>query len=117
MIRAAATIPLVVGGLAVLTPGTAEAATCGQSWSDKDKTGYGYGIASSGHPYDVPIRSGIYADCAETSAVSTGVKLWYHCYRINAYGNYWTHIRVDGTNINGWVYNGNLNDLGASTRC
>lgn len=114
LIRAAAVVPLVVGGLAVLTPGAAEAATCGQSWSDKDKSGYGNGIGSAG---TVPLRTGIYADCPVRTPAGNGYTLWYHCYRINSYGNSWTHLRVNGTNISGWVYSGNLSDGGSTVAC
>ncbi|MEV7535207.1 hypothetical protein [Streptomyces hydrogenans] len=29
----------------------------------------------------------------------------------------WTHARIDGTQINGWIYDGNLSNSGALERC
>ena len=110
-------IPLVAGGLTVMTPGVAEAVTCGQSWSDNDKGGSGTGIGSSSDPWMIYVRTGIYADCSWTSKVSNGVKLYYHCYRRNSYGNTWTHVRVEGSGTLGWVYDGSLNNGGSVYPC
>lgn len=116
-VASALTIPLVITGLAVLTPGVAEAATCGQSWTDRDKGGSGMGVGSSSDPWMIYVRTGIYADCPWTSKVSTSTKLYYHCYRRNSYGNSWTHVRVEGSGTLGWVYDGNLNNYGSIYAC
>ncbi|MEO7260120.1 MAG: SH3 domain-containing protein [Jatrophihabitantaceae bacterium] len=116
-LTSAATLPLLAGGLAVLTPGVAEAATCYQSWLDKDANGWGTGKDSAGGPYTIPLRNGIYADRNQVAAADVSKKLWYHCYRRNSFGNTWTHLRIDGTNWSGWVYDGNLDDNGSAYPC
>ena len=113
-VAGAVTIPLVITGVTVLTPGVAEAVTCFQSWSDKDANGWGTGKPATG---TIPLRNGIYADCDPVAGVDVNRKLWYHCYRRNSYGNTWTHLRIDGTTINGWVYDGNLDDNGSGYPC
>jgi hypothetical protein len=115
-LASAVTVPLVAGGLVFATPGVAEAVTCGQSWSNKDPGG-GTGTGSAESPYTVPLHSGMYGDCRVTSRVSTGIKLWYHCYRRNSYGNTWTHVRIDGTDWKGWVWDEYLNDGGSYYPC
>lgn len=114
----AMTVPAVAGGLVLLTPGVAEAATCGQSWSNKDTaTGQGITIPSEGQ-YTFPLHTGIYGDCAVTWTVSTGIKLRYDCYRRNSYGNTWTHLNLDGhPEVRGWAYDKYLNDGGSVVPC
>ena len=109
----AATFPLLIGGLAVATAGPADAVTCTHpAWSDKDKGGWGTGNSSS-----TPVRTGPSAECAVTAYVGTSVVLWYHCYVFNSAGNTWTNVRIEGTNINGWVYDGNLDNNGSLYHC
>ena len=114
----AAVLPLVAGGIVLVTPGVAEAVTCGQSWSNKDTaTGQGITIPSQGQ-YTIPMHTGIYGECPVKSNVSTGVKLRYDCYRRNSYGNTWTHLNLDGyPNVNGWVWDDYLNDGGSNVPC
>jgi len=111
---AAAVVPLLASVMVVLTPGVAEAVTCGQSWSDQDKGGYGYPDG----PGDgtVTMHTGIYGACPSAGTVR-GFKLWYHCYRTNSYGHTWTNVRVDGTTVSGWVYDAYLSDGGSIYHC
>ena len=113
-LTAAAVVPLLASVMVVLTPGVAEAATCGQSWSDNDKTGFGYPDG----PGDgtVTMHTGIYGACPSLGTVR-GFKLWYHCYRVNSYGHTWTNVRVDGTNVSGWVYDAYLSNGGSIHPC
>jgi len=110
----AAAVPLLASVMVVLTPGVAEAVTCGQSWSDNDKTGSGFpdGPGDGG----VYMHTGYYGDCPSVGKVR-GYRLWYHCYRTNSYGNTWTHVRMDGSNINGWVYDPYLSNGGSTVPC
>lgn len=109
----AVTVPLLAGGLMIATSGPAAAETCTHpSWSDKDKTGYGTGNSGS-----TAMRTGPEASCGIVATVGTSVRLYYHCYRFNAAGNSWTHVRIDGTNLEGWVYDGNLDDYGSLSPC
>ena len=108
----AATLPLVIAGLAIATAGPAEAVTCTHpAWSDKDP-GSGTGNSSS-----TPVRTGPSAECGVVATVGTDVALLYHCYVTNSAGNTWTHVRIGGYNINGWVYDGNLDDGGSFYHC
>lgn len=59
-LASAVTVPLVAGGLVLVTPGVAEAVTCGQSWSNKDpSTGQGITIPSEGQ-YTFKLHTGMY---------------------------------------------------------
>ncbi len=113
-IRAAAVIPLLASAMVVLTPGVAQAVTCGQSWTDKDKTGYGYPAG----PGDgsVVLHTGIYGDCP-SMGTERGIKLWYHCYRRNSYGHTWTSVRMEGYDFSAWVYDAYLNNGGSVYAC
>ncbi len=111
----AGVVPLLASAMVVLTPGVAEAVTCGQSWSDKDKTGSGF-PDGPGSPSEVTLHTGIYGACPSAGTVY-GIRLWYHCYRVNSYGNTWTHVRIDGTNVNGWVYDAYLSNGGSVVAC
>jgi hypothetical protein len=113
-LAAAGVAPLLASVMVVLTPGVAEAVTCGQSWSDLDKTGSGFPAG----PGDgsVTMHTGIYGDCPSAGTVY-GIRLWYHCYRVNSYGHTWTHVRVDGTTAKGWVYDAYLSNGGSTVHC
>jgi hypothetical protein len=113
-LRAAAVIPLLASTMVVLTPGVAQAVTCGQSWTDKDKTGYGYPAG----PGDgsVTLHAGIYGECDSKGTV-LGYRLSYHCYRVNSYGHAWTNVLLDGFDLNGWVYGAYLSNGGSTVPC
>jgi hypothetical protein len=115
-LASAVTIPVLAGGLVLVTPGVAEAVTCGQSWSNKDPNGSGTGKFDGTH-YTIPMHTGIYGDCYVNAIVDVNKKLLYHCYRTNSYGHTWTHVRVEGTDVKGWVWDGNLNDNGSNYPC
>lgn len=106
--------PLLLSGAALTaTAPAANAAPTGAdacthpSWSNKSP---GKGTAKDS---TAKVRTGPSEDCAVTATVGTSVALQYHCWVKNAAGNKWTHVRIDGTEINGWVYNGNLDDGGS----
>jgi hypothetical protein len=110
---AAATLPLVISGLVMATAGPADAITCTHpAWSDLDKSGSGTGNSSS-----TEVHTGPAASCGVTATVGTSVVLWYHCYVVNSAGNTWTNVRIDGTNIIGWVWDGDLDDNGSYYHC
>lgn len=56
------------------------------------------------------------SSCPTVGKIDSSVKLYYHCVYFNG-ANWWTHLRVEGTSVQGWMYNGNLNDDGASKPC
>ncbi|MFI1968388.1 serine/threonine-protein kinase [Streptomyces cinnamoneus] len=87
--------------------------SCG-GWSHQDpKPGtYGY-MSGSFH-----LQTGPYETCPAVSLAKTGTKLWYHCYVVNAHGNKWTYVRVEGTSTSGWMSNDNLTrQNGPSVHC
>ncbi|MFI7272879.1 SH3 domain-containing protein [Streptomyces sp. NPDC049879] len=110
---AALVLPLAVAATTLVNVPTASAASCGASWSNKDT---GYGVISYGQG-SAPLRSGPGEGCKTVVRVYEGTILYFHCYTINSAGNAWDHVRINGTNINGWIYVGNLDSRGASKRC
>ena len=113
-LRAAAVVPLLASTMVVLTPGVAEAATCGQSWSDKDKTGSGFPAGpGDGH---VTLRTGIYESCPSLGT-ERGIRLYYHCYRRNSYNHTWTSVRMEGYDWSAWVYDPYLSNGGSTVPC
>ncbi|HEV2886974.1 MAG TPA: hypothetical protein VGX49_08710 [Jatrophihabitans sp.] len=102
----------MIGGLAIATAGPADAITCTHpGWSDKDP-GSGTGNSSS-----TPVHTGPAGSCAVVATVGTAVVLHYHCYVVNSAGNTWTNVRIDGTNIDGWVWDSYLDDGGSFYHC
>ncbi|WP_234345227.1 MULTISPECIES: SH3 domain-containing protein [Streptomyces] len=113
-LAAAVAAPLLLSGatLTATAPAASAAPTGADActhpgWSNKSP---GKGTAKGG---DAKVRTGPSQDCAVTATVGTSVVLQYHCWVQNSAGNKWTHVRIDGTQINGWVYNGNLDDGGS----
>lgn len=67
---------------------------------------------------DYHLETGPCETCPAVSLAKTGTKLWYHCYVVNAHGNKWSYVRIDGTNTSGWMSNDNLTKhKGPSTPC
>ncbi len=113
LVASAAALPLLIGGLTLATAGPADALTCTHpAWSDKDTSGSGRVTADS-----TPMRTGPESSCSVVAYVNTSATLWYHCYVSNAAGNTWTNVRIDGTNLTGWIYDANLNDNGSIYHC
>ncbi|MFE4455670.1 SH3 domain-containing protein [Streptomyces sp. NPDC056796] len=109
-------LPLLAASATLVSAPTAGAAAAGAdacthpAWANND-SGSGYVSGSS-----APLRTGPNAGCPTTATVYSA-KLYYHCYVVNAEGNTWTHARIDGTQINGWIYDGNLSNGGAVKPC
>lgn len=90
------------------TPGTtpsptvkepAPVSTACTGWAHSNRSdGYGY-LSQNSHLYTGP-----YAECGWVTAVKDGVKIYYHCYVTNAYGNKWIYARIQGTETEGWVF-------------
>ncbi|GHG62521.1 SH3 domain-containing protein [Streptomyces griseocarneus] len=111
---AAAVVPLLMASATVaVTAPSASADTSGANacshptWSNKSP--------GNGTPKGdgAKIRTGPSEDCSVVKEVSGGTVLQYHCWVENDHGHKWTHVRVDGKDINGWVYNDRLDDGGS----
>ncbi|MFJ8085420.1 SH3 domain-containing protein [Streptomyces sp. NPDC096205] len=124
MIRRAAlatgAVTALVGGLLAAAPAAqaegaadsrAAAVDCSWSWSDKDKTGEGRVTGT------YPLNKGPYGACDTVDTLYSGTYLYYHCYVVNEYGNTWTHVRVAGTSVSGWVWDDGLDDGGSLEPC
>ncbi|OKK17184.1 serine/threonine protein phosphatase [Streptomyces sp. CB00455] len=86
---------------------------CG-GWSHKNPAPGSYGYMAG----DYHLETGPYQTCPAVTLAKSGTKLSYHCYVVNAYGNKWTYVRVDGTKTEGWMSNDNLTrQKGPSTPC
>ncbi|WP_328923952.1 protein kinase [Streptomyces sp. NBC_00190] len=87
--------------------------SCG-GWSHRDPAPGTYGYMSG----EYHLETGPYQTCPAVSLAKAGTKLWYHCYVVNAHGNKWTYVRIDGTNTSGWMSDDNLTkQKGPSTPC
>ncbi|MEU5492206.1 SH3 domain-containing protein [Streptomyces sp. NPDC053741] len=110
----AALLGLVIPTNALLTatPAAAAVSCIGWGWKNSD-AGHGYMVKSGTH-----LKAGPYSACDNlTTTVPVGAHLYYHCYVTNDYGNTWTHVRIDGTSIEGWTSDDNLDDNGALSPC
>ncbi|MEU9608870.1 SH3 domain-containing protein [Streptomyces sp. NPDC017979] len=111
----AAVLPLVAmaGLVTAATPAVsadAGPASCSHSWSNKD--------GDTGRVKQTsPLRQGPHEACGSVAQVYTTSLLAYHCYMTNGVGNTWTHARIQGTDIQGWIWDGNLRDNGSTKPC
>ena len=114
----AAALPVMVTA-AVLTvsPSAAAApAACPKPTATNKDSGWGTTKDSTGGP----IRVGPSTGCDTRFWPMIDDKLFYHCYVVNSAGQKWTHVRPDvpnGTDKQGWVYSGHLDDGGSTKRC
>ncbi|OKH98904.1 hypothetical protein A6A06_25170 [Streptomyces sp. CB02923] len=106
--------PLLLSGatLTVAAPAASAAPTSADActhpgWSNKS-SGKGTAKGSS-----VALRTGPNKGCPAVATVGTDRVLFYHCWVKNSAGNRWTHVRIDGLEVTGWVYNKNLDDGGS----
>ncbi|MEU2510476.1 SH3 domain-containing protein [Streptomyces syringium] len=111
---AAVAAPLLLSGATLTaTAPTANAAPTGADacthpgWSNKSP---GKGRTKNGRP---PIRNGPNKGCTVLFWTGGHHVLQYHCWVKNSAGNKWTHVRVEGEGIEGWIYNKNLDDGGS----
>ncbi|WP_424886961.1 SH3 domain-containing protein [Streptomyces sp. XH2] len=112
-ILTAAVAPLLAAtaGLAVVAP-SAEAAPTGAdacthpAWSNKS------GAKGTAKGADAKVRTGPNEGCGVVATVGTSVTLYYHCWVNNSADHKWTHVRIEGSNLEGWVYNARLDDGG-----
>ncbi|MFF3319248.1 protein kinase [Streptomyces sp. NPDC003035] len=103
--------PVTTPSTTVKEPTPVSTACTGWAHSNRSD-GYGY-LAQNSHLYTGP-----YADCSYVTAVKSGVKVYYHCYATNAYGNKWIYARIQGTETEGWVYSDKTTrESGTLARC
>lgn len=113
-LASAATLPLLVGGLTLSTASSASGNSipCTHpAWTNPD-TGSGHVLVSS-----TPMYTGPEASCGVVDYINPGTLLYYHCYVVNANGYHYTHLRIAGDTIQGWIYSARLDDGGASHYC
>ncbi|MBE9500236.1 hypothetical protein IHE61_26035 [Streptomyces sp. GKU 257-1] len=89
---------------------SADAVDCSWAHSNKD-------AGAGGTTTSTRMQAGPYGACGTVVVAGPGVKMYYHCYVVNKYGNKWSHVRAAGTSINGWVWNEHLDDGGSTKRC
>lgn len=82
-------------------------------WAHSNRSdGYGR-MTQNSHLY-----AGPYAECSASTAIKSGVKVYYHCYVTNAYGNKWIYGRIEGTKTEGWLFSEKSSlDSGSLVRC
>lgn len=111
--------------LALATTGLALAsslavATPSQATADINCGGWGWHNADAGSGNSTgtyALKSGPYAACGNVGQTYGGTYLYYHCYVWNDYGNSWSHVRIAGTSVEGWISDANLNNGGAFNPC
>ncbi|MFR9723701.1 SH3 domain-containing protein [Streptomyces sp. MS19] len=109
-----------LGAAPVAVADVSAAATCTHpSWSNKDsgvgrlRDGLSRAALRTGPNEGCPLVNGEYAYFHND--------IYYHCYVRNSANNTWTHVRAynrfDNKSINGWIWDGNLDDAGALKYC
>lgn len=98
-----------IGTTSLLAAPASAATSCTRPSHVNVSSGSGHGTKAGG----TPIRVGPYSSCGIVRSVGASRLLYYHCWRLNALGHLWTHVRIAGTEVRGWVYNANLDDGGA----
>ncbi|MFI5980039.1 protein kinase [Streptomyces sp. NPDC051555] len=97
---------------ATTKPGPASTSCSG--WSHKDPKPGTYGYTAG----DVHLETGPYERCPDASPARSGTKLRYFCYVVNADGDKWTYVRLDGSTSAGWMSNADLTrQKGPSSPC
>ncbi len=82
-------------------------------WSHQNRSN-GYGYLEG----DYHLFTGPYRECGYVSLVKSGVKIWYHCYATNAFGNKWIYARIEGSETEGWMSSNHLTrESGKLVRC
>ncbi|MEV1008255.1 SH3 domain-containing protein [Streptomyces sp. NPDC049881] len=114
----AAFLAVGLGAAPVAVADASGAAACtSPAWSDKSN---GTGSLRDGLS-NAPLRKGPSDGCAVVATVLWHHAISYDCYVRNSAGNTWTHVRAydrfDNYTISGWIWDKNLNNIGALTPC
>jgi hypothetical protein len=88
--------------------------TCQHFPSTNKDPGYGH-VKESVVKAD--IHDGPNAGCTVVTTVYARVVLYYHCFVINSAGHGWTHVRIAGSPVSGWIWNYYLDDGGSNYFC
>jgi len=64
----------------------------------------GYGIIGGTHN----LKVAPYQSCGNVTTVFQGDKIYFWCWEVNSYGNYWVYGRIAGTSIYGWMSEANF---------
>lgn len=104
--RVAAAIALV-GGLTVVMPSTAAHADVCRGYTVKNSLGGWDEVRDD--KGTIRLRTGPYGSCSFAySNNEAGRTFYYWCQFINAYGNIWYFVRIEGTNRTGWIWEGSV---------
>lgn len=57
------------------------------------------------------LKKAPYASCGNVKNLSSGTKLYFHCYVVNSYGNIWVYARQAGTETHGWMSFDNFGEV------
>lgn len=108
---------MIAGALVVVGAPSASAATSGcidlgfSPLNTSTSTGYFDSRAT--------LRTHPYATCGSMGTYPAGTNFDVWCYNINQHGNKWFYVRIAGTEIKGWLYEGPavLWGLGTTREC
>ena len=100
-------ITIAVPGAALPGSPAAAAPACGGQAVNNSDDGWGLVDAS-------PLRQAPYGHCGVVANLAQGTRIYFHCWVVNDYGNFWVWARVAGTERYGWMYRENINTIGGS---
>jgi hypothetical protein len=88
---------------------TSAAVDCTPPYHENNSTGWG----KLNGTYN--LKKAPYAACGNVTSLSSGTKLYFHCYVINSYGNEWVYVRKAGTETHGWMSWANFGEISEDT--
>ncbi|MGC4808209.1 hypothetical protein [Micromonospora sp. DT233] len=106
-----AVVPIAVA-TTVFAVGSPASAACKTDWSNKGAGGRGQYTEEA-----APLRSGPAEGCSSDKTLPASTALIYHCFVTNTAGNSWTHVKVQGQNLSGWIWDNHLKDNGSPYKC
>ncbi|MFD0381375.1 hypothetical protein ACFQ2B_00040 [Streptomyces stramineus] len=93
----AAPAPAAAADTSTKTAPTADLLGCSHRWSNKDADKAK--VVKNGVRY----RGGPHTNCAALGQVPKGATVYFHCYTRTKNDGTWTHVRIKGTQRQGWV--------------
>ncbi|MFI9202812.1 SH3 domain-containing protein [Streptomyces sp. NPDC053048] len=87
----------VPGASAKAAPAVEQLLSCSHGWSNKDSGSKK--VTASGVRY----RVGPHTSCDALGQIPQGATVYYHCYTRTQDDGTWSHVRIKGTERQGWV--------------